>query len=274
MDSRWLEHRLTPAERATFDENGFLLLEGLLTPEETGALAAAATEVYGEARERVPDPDAALCYPNFLPRNPAFVELVDHPKVFPKIWGILGWNIYLYHTHLSVAPPCAGGAAQRWSQDGGRVNAEIECRPRPRLSVKVAYFLSDATEPDRGNFWLLPGSHLCDEITAPPDGRGHPEGAIPVLARPGTALIYDRRLWHANACNRSEVTRLMLYYGYGYRWLRAKDAMTVAYLWDRDHPIRRQLLGWSQTPNGFYEPTPADAPLREWIRIHCPEDLR
>jgi len=37
-----------------------------------------------------------------------------------------------------------------WHQDGGRQNREIETDPRPRLSVKLAYWLSDVSGPGRG----------------------------------------------------------------------------------------------------------------------------
>jgi len=39
-------------------------------------------------------------------------------------------------------------------------------------------------------------------------------------------------------------------------------------LLDRVDPIRRQLLGWSSSANGRYEPEDQDVPLRTWIREH------
>jgi len=47
-------------------------------------------------------PHESLFFPNFVWRDPAFTEIVDWYKTFPKVWGILGWNIYLYHCHLGV----------------------------------------------------------------------------------------------------------------------------------------------------------------------------
>ena len=40
-----------------------------------------------------------------IARDDAFLELLDHPAVFPVIWSELGWNIHLYHCHLDVTPP-------------------------------------------------------------------------------------------------------------------------------------------------------------------------
>ena len=75
-----------------------------------------------------------------------------------------------------------------WHQDGGIQNHDLETHPRPRMSVKVAYFLSDVSEPGRGNFSVLPGSHLRDVLDRPADDDNDLAGAVPVLARPGTAV--------------------------------------------------------------------------------------
>lgn len=191
----------------------------------------------------------------------------------PKVWDILGWNIYLYHAHLIVTPPTGLSESSKtfgWHQDSGRINRDIETSPRPRISLKVAYFLSDVSEPGRGNFWIVPNSHLNDNLQIP-KGEGQPEGAIPVCVKPGTAVFFDRRLWHAASPNWSEVTRKVLFYGYGYRWIRTKDEMTVQSLWEKCDPIQRQLLGDGVNCNGYYTPTDEDAPLKVWLQEHRPE---
>jgi ectoine hydroxylase len=55
-----------------------------------------------------------------------------------------------------------------WHQDGGRQNRELETDPRPRMSVKLAYWLSDVSETGRGNFTVLPGSHKTNWLPGPP----------------------------------------------------------------------------------------------------------
>jgi hypothetical protein len=93
----------------------------------------------------------------------------DWPRVFPKVWGILGWNIYVYHTHLDVTPPVTEPPDRpvAWHQDSMRANEEMELHPRPRLSLKAGYYLSDVTGPDWGNTLLLADSHLQDELDCP-----------------------------------------------------------------------------------------------------------
>jgi len=273
-DATCLQYALTETERETFNQTGLLSVENALSADQVAALTATTEGIYSQKVAEGHDKTKALFYPNFIPDNPLYADLVDYEKILPKIWAILGWNIYLYHAHLIVTPPVGQPQDNKtfgWHQDSGRVNMEMESHPRPRLSLKVAYFLSDTSEPGRGNFWVIPGSHLWDTLERPADGSGQPAGAVPVLAKPGTAVFFDRRLWHTASPNWSNITRKVLFYGYGYRWIRTKDDMTVASLWETSDPIRRQLLGWGVNCNGHYSPTDDDVPLRSWLRQHQPD---
>src|SRR5438552_3092181 len=105
MEVSCLQYRLTDEERRTFNETGMLMLEDVLSPEQVAALTQAADRIYETKLAQGHDPAKALFYPNFISDNPLFTDLVDYEKVVPKVWGILGWNIYLYHAHLIVTPP-------------------------------------------------------------------------------------------------------------------------------------------------------------------------
>ena len=274
MNPSCLAHRLTPAEKQHFDEHGWLQIEDVLPPSQVGALTALTDAIHQKQLSGGHDAKSSMFYPNFIPENALFADLVDHEMILPKVWGILGWNIYLYHAHLIVTAPSGQEGNDKtfgWHQDSGRVNQEMESHPRPRLSLKVAYFLSDTSEAGRGNFWIIPGSHLRDDLQRPADGIGQPEGAIPVLAKPGSAVFFDRRLWHTASPNWSDVTRKVLFYGYGYRWIRTKDDMTVSDLWEQSDPIRKQMLGYGVNCNGHYSPSDDDVPLRGWLKEHSPE---
>lgn len=273
MDRSALRHGLTDAEKRAFEESGYLTVEDALSAAQVESLTAELDRIHARELAKGHSDKEALFYPNFIPESDLFLDLVDYERILPKVWGILGWNIYLYHAHLIVTPPSGlspTDATFGWHQDSGRVNVEIESHPRPRLSLKVAYFLSDLSQPGRGNFWVVPGSHLQDALALPEGRVGQPAGAIPVCVKPGTAVLFDRRLWHTASPNWSGITRKVLFYGYGYRWLRTKDDMTVQDLWSRSDPIRRQLLGDGVNCNGRYSPTDDDVPLRVWLREHSP----
>lgn len=275
MSPDCLAHVLTQDELDRFNAEGYLVVEDAVDDTTRNTLIAAMDRI--DQEERSPEkPHQLLSVTNILPRDERLLNLVDNPRVFPKVWGILGWNIYSYHTHLDVTPPAEQRTATwrvAWHQDSMRVNDEIECSPRPRLSLKVGYYLSDVSQPGRGNTMIVPGSHLLDEIDCPEDGQSDPLGAIPLCVPPGSAVIIDRRIWHSRSLNESDLTRKVLWYGYSYRWLKPKDAMTVEHLYPQCDPIRRQLLGDGLSANGVYDPQDGDVPLRGWLAEHRPDDV-
>ena len=246
------------------DTHGYCVMPGALSERQNGTLLEAVDRVY---TSRV-QPGEALHELGFVGLDRRFVELVAHPVTLPVVRRALGWNIHLYHCHLDVHPPLRTDEPEpwRWHQDGGRQNVELDS-PRPKLSVKVAYFLTDITGPERGCLWIIRGSHLRDVLERPADGSVRPVGAEPLLVRAGTAVVFDRRLWHARGDNRSRVTRKALFYGYSYRWVRPRDELSLdeAAFFGLD-PVRRQLLGAGTSAIGYWIPTEEDVPLRPAMR--------
>ena len=278
MDPSCLAHRLTDSEHSQFDEEGYLIVENALSPERIETLASACDRLMAERRqENGLGPHDAVDVADIIGRDPAFLELTDLETTFPKAWGILSWNLCVYHSGMLVVPPVdprrpASEASVAWHQDSMRVNDEIEVSPRPRLSIKIFFVISDMSQPGRGNTLIVPGSHLRDEVAVPEDGQSSPEGAIPLCAPPGTAIIIDRRIWHSRSINRWHETRKMLMMGYSFRWLLPKDDMTVAHLYPGLDPIRGQLLRDNASNNSTYAPENGETPLRDWLVEHCPAD--
>lgn len=278
MNPLCLEHCLTDTEKQQFEDNGFFAVEDAIPQEMVDKLIAAVDRV-GAAhlgKNELPS-DARFNLLDFVGRDDSFIELLDWPTTFPKVWGILGWNIKLYHSHLIVLPPLPIEERDKfqrlgWHQDSGRLNFELEGEPRPRISLKVAFFLTDTSVPGRGNFSVVPGSQKSNTLEMPDDPTADPEGAISVFAKPGTAVFFDRRLWHAAGRNSSDITRKVLFYGYSYRWLQPRDDMTVEHYMDRSDPIRQQILGKSTGGHGFTSPSEKDVPLRAWIQENLGSD--
>lgn len=275
MDTACLEHCLTDEERTRFDRDGYFVVEDVLSPPLIQALTKAVDRIDAEERKAnnlgLHDSQNVL---DFIGRDEVFLQLLDWPLTFPKVWGILGWNIQLYHSHMIITPPPAPGQAQvkkrlGWHQDSGRLNREIETTPQPRISLKVAFFLTDTSELGRANLYTIPGSQLVNKIDFPSDPAADPAGALAVRVKAGSAVFFDRRIWHASSPNYADFARKVLFYGYSYRWLRPRDNMTVAHYLDRCDPIQQQLLGVSHTGgHGYSSPKEVDVPLRTWLTEH------
>ncbi|MAZ53989.1 MAG: hypothetical protein CMO31_08275 [Trueperaceae bacterium] len=277
MNPEILNHLLSEEEKELFEQNGFLIVPNAIPTEVVDNLNQVVDRLEAERRvEQNLEPHTKIQYMDFIGRDAAFLELLDCPKTFGKVWGILGWHIQLYHSHMLMTPPVPIEERPQlkrlgWHQDTGQLNNDLETTPRPRVSLKVGFFLTDTTDTNRGNFHVIPGSHLKNSIELPDDGVSEPEGAIPVRVPPGTAVFFDRRLWHAGGHNTSDITRKVLFYGYSYRWLKPRDDMTVAHYMERSDPIRRQLLG-AGANYSFTSPREEDVPLKTWLRDNLGEE--
>ena len=247
------------------------MLRDVVDPATLPALVSASDTI--ERQTRADNDIASYKQVNQLDvigREPAFLPLLDHPKVLPRVWGILGWHIQLYHSHLIVSPPAPAEHKRPsrlgWHQDSGRLNLELGPRPQPRVSLKAGFVFSDMSASDRGNLHVIPGSHEWPGLIFPADpDLEHPE-AVAVCANAGDVVLFDRRIFHAGGFNTSTITRKILFLGYSYRWLKPRDNMTVAHVLDQCDDIQKQLLGAS--PNGgfgFTSPTDEDVPLKAWI---------
>lgn len=274
---------LTDDERQEFEEQGFLIIRDALTPRQLEHYLGLHERIYQEEKDSgglapvggLSNRADGMHTFAFVLRDPSYLELLDLPTTFPKVWGILGWNIYMYHCHIDQHPPLPEPLPPVWGwhQDGGRQNLEIETEPtRPRLSVKLAYWLSDVSEGGRGNFMVVPGSHVRNRIQRPEhpeEGFDHPQGAIEVKANAGDAVLFDRRLWHSRSDNLSDVTRKAFFTGYTYRWIRARDDYPID--WESEpyrslSPVRKQLLGWGLDALSFWALGKDTYPVREDLK--------
>lgn len=272
MDLSSLAHCITPDEAAAFRRDGFLVLPAAIAPAQVSALLAALACIEAQV-----EPNRTSSYYNYadvlaLDGADAILDQIDSPTLFPKIWGLLGFNIQITHSHINVDLPAPGEAAFAWHRDGAIATWDLP-PPIPLLGIKVGHYLTDVEGEDRGCTFVVPGSHSAPRSPLPAHGQ-RPADAVPICGPPGTALLMDPRLVHCRGPNHSQTTRRALFLQYGFRWLRPLDATRVESLRMRcQDPIRRQLLGFDVTENqarrlGTWYPRDADVPLRSWLLQH------
>ena len=185
----WARHRLNADSRAAFDRDGYLIINDVLPPDAFQAAVQALDDLKALRHTQGLPPTSSVLDPVYsnshsLWEEPAVVRMLSTPKLLPKVVDIMGWNVYLYHGHLTVNPPFSDGPATPsdadqktlgFHQDSGRVNQELEVpdgAPVPRLSVKAAFYLSDLSERGRGQTWVIPGTHKIAAYGPRPQPRG------------------------------------------------------------------------------------------------------
>lgn len=267
---------LTLEQSQFIEENGYLVVPNALDRATLERVTAAVDRVYerGLSEEGL---NRAGAYEkrNCIGLDDAFLELLDWPVTVPYVPQILTWDVQLDTSHIIVRPPQPPGTSAAfkaigWHRDGGVATHEIP-EPLPRLRLKICYLLSDLSEPGRGNTRFVPGSHLL--VGQPPRDEGaiDPRGTIEITGKPGDAVLFENRLFHAVGPNLSNITRKTLFMGYSYRWLRPLDYVVqppelLAKV--KDNAVRWQLLGAWSTDMAFSLPKDEDVPLRAWYREH------
>ncbi|MFP2894966.1 phytanoyl-CoA dioxygenase family protein [Corallococcus sp. 4LFB] len=263
------DHWPTRDERAFFEREGYLVVPDALSPAQVSGL----TEAIERCRQREESPPEAFYNRlDILGQDDAFLELVDNPAVLGRISGLLGWNIWVNHTHYNVRPPDASAEKYRydWHVDGGMFSQDLQFQP-PMTAIKVGFYLTDLVEPGRGQTFIYPLSLMEERnwreefrpFTAPP------AEARPLTVKAGSAVLFQQRTLHSQGSpNLSAFTRKAIFVQWAFRWLFPVDEMSVGALDARvQDPVRRQLLGLDRKrPFGRlsakYYPRPEDLPLK------------
>ena len=98
--------KLTPEQRRRFDEDGFFLVEDVLSESEVETLLVAVDEFDEHyRRERDLEPHDPFQMRNIVAHHECFLRMMDHAAMLPLIVDVMGYNIQLRTSHLDVRPP-------------------------------------------------------------------------------------------------------------------------------------------------------------------------
>ena len=263
---------LTPEQRQSFDEDGFLVVRGALaSPEVTRLLEACdrLASVFLNKPQVLNRPEY-----NHLDLRPglllerALFELVSHSSTVPLVVQLLSPNIHLHSTALICKRPESASAPRfrrGWHRDI-RIPQDLGHEGLPRVGVKICYCLTDFHQPDSGMTLLARGSHLRTEPLTIRKGEVDPSGVelCDLKLDAGDAFLFENRLYHTAAPNLSGRTSKVLMYGYAYRWMKPEvylESPDERGLWQAD-PVTRQLLG------GYRDVDTQPWALKEWSKRH------
>jgi len=252
---------LTEAQREQWAVDGYLQLEGALSPPEVtffsdlldntvrtqpGYEPAPAIQ-RGHYEWKLPDQnkDAFMDRRDLLPYHQAFIDLIDKPAIFDLILDLMGPYI-----QFSMSQAIIRASTDMFPgyihTDGGEAQKSIRVSETSRpLAVKVMYLLTDVTEPDSGNFTIFPGSHLRP-FPERAERIPHPKtpGTVPLLGKAGDAYVFPHAIWHGPSPNHSGKARKTILYNYCQMFMRPYDfGGPYKALFERCTPRQRRLLG-------------------------------
>lgn len=233
----------TAAERFFFETQGYLVLENFLQPDHVARLLAVLDQTVARRRATVPPGHQTVWPPtepadltaingakstrilNILGDDPLFLELLDWPALLPYVHAFLNPQPHYCASDAIVEDPVDfAKRSDGWHIDGSD-NGYRGLSPQiPLLQLKVGYYLTDMTQPFRGNLTLVPGSHAVRAEPTVENRRRRDffPGAHQVCGPAGTCVLFHNAIWHTAApYGPGEPGRQMLYYAYEHPWMLA-----------------------------------------------------
>ncbi|HSK63306.1 MAG TPA: phytanoyl-CoA dioxygenase family protein [Pyrinomonadaceae bacterium] len=263
---------LTSDQQRAFAADGFLVVPNALDRETVDRLLSEA-DALADPFLRKP---AVADKPEYnhldlrrgLLKRKSLYSLVSHSATVSLIVQLLGPNIHLHSTTIIYKRPENPDAPtfrRGWHRDI-RMARDLGNDRLPLAGIKVCYCLTDFQQPNSGMTLMARGTHLWNEPLKIPKGAVDPVDAevCDLKLKSGDALLFEHRVFHTAAPNRSHRTSKVVIYGYSYRWLRPEvylEAPDDQQLLQAD-PITRQLLG------GYRDVDTPPWALERWARKH------
>ena len=223
---RGFSMEITREQEESYREQGFLIVEDLLSEADVTAIRADATKLCrGEYKSENLKPvskqtsDTAALSRYLCIHQPHNVsakirDALAHPAVSRALARLVAPDVKCMQSMLFIKPSKFPG--QAWHQD------EVYIPTRDRSLTGAWYALDDATM-ENGCMWVLPGSHRNGylypqrahgrpgEFDSAPESYGFDDREeIPVVCRAGAVVFFNGYLLHRSRKNRSNRFRRVL----------------------------------------------------------------
>jgi ectoine hydroxylase len=220
--------KLTPSQIAEFEEQGYLFLPNVFSPEEMALLQGELPVIFAQKREEVvrekgsEAPRSAFYVQHW---NPVFEMVSRHPRLVEPGTQLLGSDKLYMHQFKINAKAAFDGAVWQWHQDYATWFNDDDM-PTPR-AMNIALFLAEANEFN-GPLMFIPKSHKLGRLDARHDvtTTSYPlwtadnetitrlvneGGIVAPKGPPGSILLFHGNLVHASGCNLTPWSRWILY---------------------------------------------------------------
>jgi ectoine hydroxylase len=218
--------RLSEEQLQAFDEEGYVFLPEVFSPEEVALLRGEATKIYAMERDEVWRESTGVARTAFAAHtyNEAYRRLGAHPRLVEPVTQLLDGPVYMHQFKIN-AKAAFDGDVWQWHQDYGTW-ARDDAMPEPR-AMNIALFLDDVSAVN-GPLMFIPKSHKAGKLEAGHDlnttsyplwtldratvTRLAEEGGVVAPTGPaGSVLMFHCNLVHASPSNISPWERRIVY---------------------------------------------------------------
>ena len=219
--------KLSQAQLASFDRDGYLFFPKLFSAEEMKVLNDEVPALYAQRRpENVREKTGDVVRTNFAAHlySAPFARLARHPRMVEPVKQLFGEDVYMHQFKINGKQAFDGDVWQ-WHQDYGTWRADDQM-PEAR-AMNVAIFLDEVNEFN-GPLMFIPGSHKLGVLEAEHDlsttsyplwvissdtirklvDRG---GIVAPKGPAGSTILFHGCLVHASTSNLSPWNRVSVY---------------------------------------------------------------
>jgi ectoine hydroxylase-related dioxygenase (phytanoyl-CoA dioxygenase family) len=200
-------------DRRQLDEQGYLVLPGLMPPELLERVRRRVDELFAEEGDRAgsefkTEPGAKRLA-NLVNKGPVFEEVILAPEVLAAMAHVLGPRFKLSSLNVRSADPHSA-SDQPLHADSAAIADELG------YWVCNSVWMLDDFTAENGATRMVPGSHRWREI--PPVGmfEAHPKQEL-VLGKAGDVVVMNAHMWHGGTANRTDRPRRAMHVYYT-RW--------------------------------------------------------
>jgi phytanoyl-CoA hydroxylase len=222
---------LTEEQKASWQENGYLVVENVLGEDEIERLREAVTALEDQAAGLTESTDRfrlkvfgdgggtrvqSIAEPHEA--GGAWMALARHPRILDVVEDLLGPNIQLYYSMLMMKPPREGFQAP-WHQD-------FAFFVHDRADLLACMVAIDDATLENGCLHVVPGSHHLGLVNHFKDGRfteivqgdtspfDDPARHRALPAKAGSLILRHCLTLHSSQPNRSERPRRAVVFEY------------------------------------------------------------
>jgi len=201
---------MTSPERQQLDEQGYVLLDGLMDARLLASLRETLLALYHDEGDRAGhefrQEAQAHRLANLVNKGDVFRQAIVMPRVLDLVRHVLGPDLKLSSLNARSADP--------HSEDGQPLHVDMAAVPDERgyWVCNTIWMLDDFTT-DNGATRMVPGSHRWgrrpqDVLTDPM--APHPDEVL-LLGKAGGVAVMNSHLWHGGTANRTDRPRLAMH---------------------------------------------------------------
>ncbi|MEM7019234.1 MAG: phytanoyl-CoA dioxygenase family protein [Pseudomonadota bacterium] len=258
----WLQGRSFESWKTQLDEEGYIIFEGAMPPEEVQRVRnALAPYLTKPGRNNFEGFNSHRVYALLAKAPDVFSDMITHPLALAFAEAELGEACLL--SALLAINSGPGETVQPWHRDDGAPQIPM---PRPAFGVSTFWAIDDTTETN-GATEIIPGSHLRTDLldnderaadyrnmsASEQDVNYDPQprtDAVKVTLKSGALMVAKGNLMHRGGANKSDKSRLIVTPQYCPGWARQIETMLLSVPKEvaAKLPRRvRQLIGYNIT---------------------------